>query len=93
MKGGFRMQQGRGDSAAAKAISELVKKVLVPPELRQAFLSDPRGTLQRAGIDADKIPPGILETLSGMSYEELSAVAGIGQGVAEFERRRGCFLF
>lgn len=87
------MQQGRGDRAAAKALSQLVKKVLVPPEMRRAFQSDPRGTLERAGIEADKLPPDILETLSGMSYEELSAVAGIGQGVAEFERRRGCFVF
>lgn len=89
------MQQSRGDPAATKALSQLVNEVLVPPEMRQAFLSDPGGTLERAGIEADKLPPGILETLSGMSYEELSAVAGIGQGVAEFERRRrsGCFVF
>ena len=62
MKGGFRVQQDRGDPAADKALSQLVKKVLAPPELRQAFLSDPRGTLERAGIEADKLPPGILET-------------------------------
>jgi hypothetical protein len=48
--------------------------VISNPELRKSFANDPHGTLQNAGIDKDQIPSEVMDTLSGLTPDELAVL-------------------
>jgi hypothetical protein len=60
-------------------IDELRKlgKLLEERGNRRAFADEPQKALEAAGIDASKIPEGVMKTLSELSYEELEVVSRV----------------
>lgn len=42
--------------------------------LRRSFKADPRGSLEKAGVDMSMVPSSIVDVLSGMSVDELAAL-------------------
>jgi hypothetical protein len=70
-------------------VGELAKvaRVLRDLESRKAFKGDPRGALNRAGVDMGAIPSSIIDTLSGMTPDQLEAIirfndAGVDGGLS-----------
>jgi len=57
-------------------VSELAKmaEVLRESGTRNSFMEDPKGALERAGVNTAAIPSSVLDTLSGMTDEELGVV-------------------
>lgn len=51
-------------------------QMLEHAEFRRSFLGDPRGTLQREGIDG--VPQDFLNVLADLSYEELRLLGNVG---------------
>ena len=77
------MDEEQSVSPGVDAVSKLATEVLARPTTRRSFATDPLGTLERAGIAADEIPPQVLDTLSDMSYEELGIVGSVAQSLIE----------
>ncbi len=83
-------------------VSELAKliEIIQDSPQRRTFLEDPRGTLEKHGVDLDVVPEKVLDTLGGLSYEELGVVVKVcedfaeaGLTLGEFERGgRVCFF-
>jgi hypothetical protein len=65
------------------ALSRLATEVLARPSTRRSFATDPLGTLERAGIDAQAIPERVPDTLADMSYEELGIVGSVAQSLKD----------
>ena len=82
---------------AARVVTDIARKVLADPEMRRTFADDPRATLQRAGIDAEAVPDRLLETLTGLSYDELGVVARMNETLVDIgftsESGGDCFVF
>jgi hypothetical protein len=57
------------------ATAELAKiaGVLADEAQRTSFTGDPRGTLEKAGVDLSIVPSTVVEVLSSMSPNELAA--------------------
>jgi hypothetical protein len=57
-------------------VAELAKlaRLLRDPETRKSFMGDSKAALQGGGVEMSAIPTSVLDTLSGMSHDELAAV-------------------
>ena len=57
-------------------VGELAKvaRVIRDPETRRSFKGDRKGALDRAGVDMGAMPSSVIDTLSGMTPDELAAV-------------------
>jgi hypothetical protein len=51
-----------------------VSDVIRDMELRKSFMQDPIATLERAGCDVSQLSRDVIDTLSGMTDQELDAV-------------------
>lgn len=73
--GGCRISTPEGFSK--EAATELAKFVdlIADPVQRKAFDSDPDGTLDRSDVNPEAIPENVLNTLKGLSQQELRLVA------------------
>jgi hypothetical protein len=71
------------DPNVYEAVARLHSEVLADTAKRQSFADDSMGALAEAGIAADDIPAKLLETLSGLSFEELSVVARVNEALME----------
>ncbi|MGH2572038.1 MAG: hypothetical protein ACRDGU_00865 [Actinomycetota bacterium] len=66
------------DSGMASEVAKLAQ-IIGQADTRQSFKSDMDGTLATAGVRRDRLPPQALDTLNGMTIEELQLLAGISQ--------------
>lgn len=57
--------------------------IIRDPLSRQQFKEDPYATLQEAGVELDDVPAPVWQILTGMTLEELGAVADLGGALAE----------
>jgi hypothetical protein len=63
--------------ASAEGVEALARltQVLDQADQRESFRDDPAGTLQRAGVDMDRLPRELIEFLSSLSVDELALLS------------------
>ena len=70
---------------------------LSKPAFRKSFFNDPYWALERAGINVDRIPEGIVDVLAQLSLEELNIIARLNSQRAIIDKAasglEGGFLF
>jgi hypothetical protein len=68
-----------------EAATELAKlaDLIADPVQRKAFDSDPDGTLDRSDVNPEAIPENVLNTLKGLSQQELRLVARLNSRLIE----------
>ncbi len=74
------------ESAYGKEQGQELRKlaeVIADPGHRKAFARDPDETLARMGVDVDKLPEAVRNTLYDLSYEELRAVSRVRASLLE----------
>ena len=67
---------------------EQVGELLQQEGFRVTFTRDPKGTLASSGVDVEALPPGLFETLAGLTPEELELVGKIQAKLAVALRPR-----
>ena len=75
-------QTGPDERAALVAELAKVVEIIGDPEQRKACAADTEGTLEIAGVNLDVIPGEVVDTLAGLSYEELGLLSRIGESFA-----------
>ncbi len=83
-------------------VTELAKviQIIEDPDQRRTFLEDPNGTLEKQGVDVGIVPRQVVDTLGGLSFDELGLIsrvsgdfASAGLALGEYERGgRVCFF-
>jgi hypothetical protein len=65
-------------------VAELAKivDIIGDPDQRKAFAADTEGTLEIAGVNLEVIPREVVDTLAGLSYEEVGLLSRISESFA-----------
>ena len=65
-------------------VAELAKivDIIGDPDQRKTFAADTEGTLEIAGVNLEVIPGEVVDTLAGLSYEELGLLSRISESFA-----------
>jgi hypothetical protein len=65
-------------------VAELAKvaEIIGDPDQRKALAGDTERTLETAGVNLSVIPGEVVDTLAGMSFEELGLLSRIGESLA-----------
>jgi hypothetical protein len=73
-----------GPAERSEQVAELAKvvEIIGDPDQRKAFAGDTEGTLEIAGVNLEIIPREVVDTLAGLSYEELGLLSRIGESFA-----------
>jgi len=71
------------DPGVYEAVAKLHSEVLAHTARRKSFADNPMETLEEVGIAADDLPSKLLDTLTDLSFEELSVVARVGAALLE----------
>ncbi len=64
----------KSSSEALRALGGL-SAVVADPDQRKEFSVDARATLERAGVDLEQLPEGLVERLGSLGYDELTVLA------------------
>jgi hypothetical protein len=66
-------------------VAELAKvvEIIGDADQRKALAGDTEGTLEIAGVNLEVIPREVVDTLAGLSYEELGLLSRIGESFAD----------
>jgi hypothetical protein len=77
--------QYAGPVKGPPVVAELAKiaQVLRDMKSRQSFVDDPKAALDRAGVNMKAVPSSVVDTLSGMSQDELGAVIRFNDALVE----------
>jgi len=73
-QGGCCISTPEGFSEAAIELQKLAG-LIADPVQRKAFAADPNGTLDLSDVNPEAIPEEVLDTLKGLSQEELRLLA------------------
>jgi hypothetical protein len=65
--------------------TKLIELLREDQDFRESFRSDPKGSLERAGIPESAINPYILDTLAGLSSPELEVIARVRTRLGDFD--------
>jgi hypothetical protein len=73
-----------GPDERAELVAELAKVVqlIAEPDQRKSFTGDLAGTLDAAGVNLQIIPKEVVDTLAGLSDEELALLSRVGDSFA-----------
>ena len=63
------------DVAATQAAMNQLAAHLGELEFRNSFLADPYAAIEGIGVDAGALPPGLIDTLGGMSHDQLQLIS------------------
>jgi hypothetical protein len=69
----------------AEVVAELAKivEIIGDPGQRKAFAADTEGTLETAGVNLEVIPKEVVDTLAGLSHQELGLLSRISESFAD----------
>jgi hypothetical protein len=70
-------------SPEAMAAVARLSAMIADPEMRRAFVADPSGTLERAGVNAEYVPQPLLESITSLGEEELELLARVCEDLIE----------
>jgi hypothetical protein len=76
-------QTGPAEREALVAELAKVVEIIGNPEQRKACAGDTEGTLELAGVNLEVIPGEVVDTLAGLSYEELGLLSRICESFAD----------
>jgi hypothetical protein len=82
-EGNAMVQLSPEPSPEAMAAVARLSTIIADPEMRRAFVTDPSGTLERAGVNAEYIPQRLLETLMSLGEDELEVLARMCEDLTE----------
>ena len=70
-----------GPRERSQLLAEIAKviRLIGAPDHRKSFTGDPRGTLEKAGVNLEVVPKEVVDTLSELTYEELALLSRIGE--------------
>jgi hypothetical protein len=74
----------KGPHERSQLVAELAKviQVIEAPDQRKSFTENPTRALERVGVNLQIIPSEVVDTLAGLSYEELGLLSRICDGFA-----------
>ncbi len=73
-----------GPDERPAVVAELAKviQIIADPDQRRTFAGDASGTLEVAGVNLQALPKEVIDTLTGLSYEELGLLSRVCESFA-----------
>jgi len=70
------------DVAATQGAMNQLAAHLGELEFRNSFVADPYAAIEAIGVDAGALPPGLVDTLGGMSPDQLQMISSVQSEIA-----------
>jgi hypothetical protein len=68
---------GPVDVAATQAAMNQLAAHLGELEFRNSFVADPYAAIEATEVDAEALPPGLIDMLGGMSHDQLELISTV----------------